>query len=103
LKISNILNKISKKNRDQPNSFNGWERDMMSVPKSKNPKIFLKKIFFKKFTTLIYIILRHTTSVFHSFSTSLEYTDHDETDGWSDGWMMKQMDEMVLHDVLYYM
>jgi len=39
LKISNILNKISKKKKNQPDSFSCRERDRMSVPKSKSPKI----------------------------------------------------------------
>jgi hypothetical protein len=38
LKISKIINKISQKKKAQPNSFSCWERNMMSVPKSKNPK-----------------------------------------------------------------
>jgi len=27
----------------------------------------------------------------------------DRMDGWMDGWMTGHMDEMMLHDVLYYM
>jgi hypothetical protein len=58
LKISNILNKISRKKKKPNLTLSVVEKEtrLMSVPKSKNPKI--KKKIEKKITTLIYIILR---------------------------------------------
>jgi hypothetical protein len=99
-----FLIKFPRKKKSQPNSFSCWERDRMSVPKSKNPKI--KNNNNKKmYNTNIYYSPPRRVCIplfLHPVGVNRPWQDEWMTRQLN-GWMMKQMDEMMFHNVLYYM